>query len=62
MVWYFDRLEEVMGIIIAKSVLSTIDVILCGGILIGLLSEKNGKYIGIGAVAFTALNIAAMWL
>lgn len=62
MVWYFDRLEEVMGIIIAKSVLSTIDVILCGGILIGLRSEKNGKYIGIGAVVFTALNIAAMWL
>ena len=51
-----------MGIIIAKSVLSTIDVILCGGILIGLRSEKNGKYIGIGAVVFTALNIAAMWL
>lgn len=51
-----------MEIIIAKSVLSTVDVLLCGGVLIGVHSEKNGKYIGIGVVIFTALNITAMWL
>lgn len=51
-----------MGIIIAKTVISTIDVLLCGVVMFGLRSEKNGKYIGIGVVIFTALNITAMWL
>ena len=50
-----------MGIIIAKTVISTIDIILV--ILMIASSDKQArKTIGIGAAVWVALNITAMWL
>ena len=48
--------------VILKSVLSTLDVIVCLMILYGVSKDTKQRAIGVGAVIFTALNIAAMWL
>ena len=50
-----------MGIVIVKTVLSTIDVVLA--VLMIVSSDKETrKTIGIGVALWVALNITAMWL
>jgi len=50
-----------MGIIITKTVISTIDIILVV-LMIASSDKQTRKTIGIGAAIWVALNITAMWL
>lgn len=51
-----------MAVVILKTVLATLDVIICLMILYGVKGDVKNRPIGAGAVIITALNIAAMWL
>ena len=50
-----------MAITIAKTVISTIDIILVI-LMIASADKHTRKTIGIGAAIWVALNITAMWL
>lgn len=52
-----------MAIIIAKTVISTIDIILTVLVIISTDDKtQSQRNVRVGAVVWTALNIAAMWL
>lgn len=52
-----------MGIVIAKTIIATLDIVLTIIIIIGTDNKTEAhRALRVGAVVWTALNIAAMWL